>query len=560
MSNKHNDSSIIEKETTTSSTHSPRKHEKTFNLLLGIFAIFGVAILGYQVWSDINTESSILVGPIVTKEEAITRSEDFLRENNFNIDGYTSSISVSSDDNADSFLQRNLSKEEALTYVKDNKISTSFYDVRFFKDSEINEFLLSIDIKSGEIVYFSNTIPENEERASLDKEAARTVVDTFFADTKYQLTDFEERDYSTDKVQDRVDHTFSFKLANSAISSQYGEAYPLIQVAVLGDKIGSFSYYLFVPEEFDREITQQLSVGSLLTLLSGLASVFMLILALVYLVKAFNNKKASWKVYAFLSGITFIILSLGAINDYPLLKSLYTTDMPFGVSMGILLIMTIIGVIFISAVIFISGVAGDYVTKSIWPNSFKASFERFPVSVLRGYVVAFATLAVTQVIYLIGEQYFGVWSLPMTLESYSFLLSISPFLSVFSIVFLAAFSEEILYRLFGVSIFKKYFKSTFLAIAVSALIWAIAHSNYPVFPVYFRGIELLIGGIIWGYFFLRYDITTLISAHYVYNAVLFSISMIVLGIPSLTFSAIILFILPILLIPIHKFITSRIDR
>ena len=33
---------------------------------------------------------------------------------------------------------------------------------------------------------------------------------------------------------------------------------------------------------------------------------------------------------------------------------------------------------------------------------------------------------------------------------------------------------------------------------IPAAIWAFGHSNYPVFPVYVRGIELTIGGLLFG--------------------------------------------------------------
>lgn len=88
-------------------------------------------------------------------------------------------------------------------------------------------------------------------------------------------------------------------------------------------------------------------------------------------------------------------------------------------------------------------------------------------------------------------------------------------------------SEEVTFRLFGISLVKRYLKSTALAVLIPAAIWAFAHSNYPVFPVYVRGIELTIADAAFGVAFLRLGLVTCIVAHFVIDAVL-------VGMPLLT--------------------------
>ena len=102
-----------------------------------------------------------------------------------------------------------------------------------------------------------------------------------------------------------------------------------------------------------------------------------------------------------------------------------------------------------------------------------------------------------------------------------------PFLTPLTISVIAAVSEEVTYRLFGISLIKRYLKSTVLALLIPAAIWAFAHSTYPVFPAYIRGIELTIGGVIFGIAYLRLGIVTCIVAHFVLDAVL-------IGMPLLT--------------------------
>ena len=92
-----------------------------------------------------------------------------------------------------------------------------------------------------------------------------------------------------------------------------------------------------------------------------------------------------------------------------------------------------------------------------------------------------------------------------------------------------AVTEEGTYRLFGISLARRYLKSTTLAVLLPAIIWAFAHSNYAVFPVYLRGIELTIGGVLFGVAFLRLGLLTCIIAHYVVDAVLIGIPLLTAG-------------------------------
>ena len=107
---------------------------------------------------------------------------------------------------------------------------------------------------------------------------------------------------------------------------------------------------------------------------------------------------------------------------------------------------------------------------------------------------------------------------------YSNILSTSfPFLFPLTTSLTAAVSEEFISRLFSISLLKKYLKSTFFALFIPAIIWAFGHSSYAVYPVYIRGIELTIGGMLFGYFFIRYGLMTCIIGHYVVDAVFLSI-------------------------------------
>jgi hypothetical protein len=93
----------------------------------------------------------------------------------------------------------------------------------------------------------------------------------------------------------------------------------------------------------------------------------------------------------------------------------------------------------------------------------------------------------------------------------------------------AASWEECTFRLFAVSLLKRYARWTPVALVVPAIIWAFGHSSYPIFPVYVRGIELTIAGVIFGLFFIKFDLVTVLIAHYVINALVVSVPLLRAG-------------------------------
>ena len=142
----------------------------------------------------------------------------------------------------------------------------------------------------------------------------------------------------------------------------------------------------------------------------------------------------------------------------------------------------------------------------------------FFFSSVRGYALGFFFLGYVTLFYLIGRKYLGVF---MPAEGpYSNLLSTYlPWIAPLTVSLLAAVSEEFVSRFFSISFLKRYIKWTPAALIIPAAIWAFGHSTYPVFPVYVRGIELTIAGVIFGIFFLRFNLMTCIVAHYVIDAI-----------------------------------------
>jgi hypothetical protein len=134
-----------------------------------------------------------------------------------------------------------------------------------------------------------------------------------------------------------------------------------------------------------------------------------------------------------------------------------------------------------------------------------------------GYSLGFIFLGYLIVFYLAATRLFNIWMPPDT--RYSNILSTAlPFLFPLTIAVSAAVNEEFTYRMLAISFLQRLTSKNWLAILVPALLWGFAHSHYMVFPMYVRGIELTIFGIILGAVFLKYGLETVIIAHFVINA------------------------------------------
>ncbi len=92
-----------------------------------------------------------------------------------------------------------------------------------------------------------------------------------------------------------------------------------------------------------------------------------------------------------------------------------------------------------------------------------------------------------------------------------------PLFSAFAVSLTASFNEEIIFRLFGISLTKKLLKNAVAAVVLTSVLWGLGHTGYAIFPVWFRVLEVSLIGFFFGFIFLKYGIIPLIVAHYLFD-------------------------------------------
>ena len=102
--------------------------------------------------------------------------------------------------------------------------------------------------------------------------------------------------------------------------------------------------------------------------------------------------------------------------------------------------------------------------------------------------------------------------------------AVVPALSAFVAGFYVTVSEELMFRLFAINLLKKFGLPWAGAVVVAAIAWGFGHTGYAVFPMWFRGIEVMALGLILGFAYLRYGIITVLVGHFLMDAFLMVLS------------------------------------
>jgi len=158
------------------------------------------------------------------------------------------------------------------------------------------------------------------------------------------------------------------------------------------------------------------------------------------------------------------------------------------------------------------------------------------------YPLAFVLLGAQSVLLFGLDRSIGSWS-TTSVESSPYNLAL-PLLYPL-LAWCAAISEEAMYRLFGIALFKKLLRRQWLAYLVPTVIWALGHVSYPVYPFYSRLIELTIVGLLFCVLFVRYGFITAVFTHAMLDTVLMSFNLLQLGTPVNLLAAAVYLVLPV---------------
>ncbi len=432
------------------------------------------------------------------------------------------------------FLQRTVGLAEASRWSREF-VPIWSWQLRWFKPLQKEEWQVRVAV-DGALAGFAHLVDEGAPGATLTPDSALALAHVFLRARGWNLADFERVEASSEKRDKRTDHHFTWERKGATIAwhgpgSETGTGALRLAVDVQGDHIGGYRRFLKVPEAFERQLTKTLALGQVIALASVGATFVLVLIALGLTISRYRRGEVRWAPALRLAGLIAVLFIAQGLATYPRFKFGYPTALQWSVYLASL----VLGLLFVTAVygcwVVFTFTAGESLGRETFPRSLEGFTDaalgrlRAPAvarASLNGYGLGFSFLGFLAVFYLIAERWFGAW-LPAEGPYSEIFNSTVPWLAPLTIALVAAITEEGTYRLFGICLVRRYFKSTALALVLPALVWAFGHSTYVVFPIYLRGIELTIGGVLFGLAFLRYGLLTCVVAHYVVDAVLFGI-------------------------------------
>lgn len=458
----------------------------------------------------------------LSRAEISQRAQAYLHSQGHNLQGYEFALSFEENWLASVYLQRTLGIPETNRLIRAERLPIWTWHARWFRPLQLEEFSVYLT-PDGEVVAFFHNLPEEAPGAGLSQTEARALAETYLVHDHYwTLTDWELATASTEeRPGGRADHYFEWKRRDFSV----GQGDLRLSVEVQGDEVGGYNLWLRVPETFERHFSEQRNRAGFFNNLSLALGFYGFGLAglLAYLIGVWRGR-LSW--YAGLGPALAVaaVSLLAGLNGLSLDKAWYDTTQDYTLFWLERLLGLVYGAGFSALPVFILWAGGRSLAKRVWPHQDKVLPRRdnrwgvLARSSWRGLMLGGLMGGYVVIFYLIATQFLGGWT-PLDNPYTDLYATPLPFLGPLAGGLLPAMDEELFFRLVGISLILWLTRRRWLALLAPGTLWAFAHLAYVRDPFYLRGIELLISAIfLEGLFFLRFDLTTTIVAHFTFNA------------------------------------------
>lgn len=491
--------------------------------LLGILSL--AAYIGFRTFAfpEHNIQFNI------DSKQAGYKSSALASKLGINTDKFESVTLFTTDDEYQTFLEKSVGAKETGRLASEG-IPVWTFTTRFFKPLTNEELMVDYD-PQGRLVAFSHVIDESAVGPSLEKNGAQKIAEDFLSQNCYDckskfLEEWKQIAYSERKMPKRLDHVFYYQKKDFNINGAISKR----MVVVNGDKVGLYSNIFQIPEDWSRSYERQRSYNNLAQIIASVFFVLFLVIPSFFVVlksyKQFNQIKT---IPILLGIVTSLIYIISYFNQYDTLLFSYPKNQPFQDVIILRLVGMLLYVYVLTFAVALIVAAAEKLYREVFENNphfYEVVKNIFKVpsitkGIFIGFIFGFLQLSYILIYYFLGQKV-GFWTPAEVNYSDSF-NSMLPWIYPLTIGFTAAVTEEFIFRMFGISFFKKIFKNTYLAVLISSIIWAFMHSQYPQEPFFARGLELTIAGVAFSWLFLRYGILSSISAHFVLNASLYTI-------------------------------------
>ncbi|MDK9699985.1 MAG: CPBP family intramembrane metalloprotease [bacterium] len=424
---------------------------------------------------------------------------------------------------AKAYLEKELGVEAASKYLG-HPIKLWYWQHRWFKPSTKEEFKVFVS-PEGEIVWFDHDIEETKAGASLPEDSARVLAEQFLMNRMgLSLASLEPTMANKTGRPNRDDWNFEWKA--KGIEPVKESSYRYL-VTIQGDRVDGYREYLWVPQKWYASYEKLRSYNEMASQFASIGLILTVIAMVIVFFMNVRKKNIPWRLASIFGGITFVLLLLNVLNEFPLTLYGFKTASSWSGEITRGLLLDISGALVQALFIFLLTAWAEPIYRERYGDKFSIG-KMFTFSALQtktGFKGVFLGITLTafffayQVVFYLTAQHYGAWS-PSDVPYDNLLNTAMPWLAVLFIGFFPAVSEEFMSRVFSIPLLQKLFKNkfTWIAVIIPAFIWGFGHSSYPNQPFYIRGLEVGIAGVIIGYIMLKWGILPALVWHYTVDA------------------------------------------
>jgi len=460
----------------------------------------------------------------VTRGEALERARKFVESLGHSTAGYRSVIVFGVDDNAKTYLEREVGLKEANRLMAAD-VNVWHWQVRFFKPEQEEEFLVGVS-PEGKVTGYAHKIPEAQAGAQPARDAAQQTAQNFLTARLGKAAtdwDFLPEQANSAKKPNRLDWSFTWEKHGFKAK----DAPERLTIALNGAEVGAAHEALKVPEQWERDYERLRSGNFVLNVFAVIPYFGLLGAALWIGIQLTRKNQTSWRLAVQLGVLVAVLLTAMQLNRWPLDAIGYNTNSAYGSFVIKRILLALLFGVGSALTVTLVLPGGEPLYRELRPSFLRLKkaltwrglrTKEFFSSVIVGLSLAAAHMGFLVAFYLIANH-FGAWA-PQEINYEDTISTTIPWITGIAIGLLAATSEEFLFRLFAIPFLQKVTKSRVLALVVAAFSWGFLHTTYPNEPPYIRGLEVGLIGIVAGVVMLRWGILATLVWHYTVDAVL----------------------------------------
>ncbi|MGQ9736791.1 MAG: lysostaphin resistance A-like protein [Armatimonadota bacterium] len=419
---------------------------------------------------------------------------------------------------AKTYLEQNLGIPKA-NEVAQKEGFVYIWRTRWFRPGTEEEYFVGVD-PEGRVLSCGRRLPTDAPMPP--SRQPRKMAEEFLK----QVIGIDLREYrliGEDKTHQpaRVDYSYVWERDNFRLA----ESKQRITITVSGDRVIYYSRYLHVPERFTYSYREQRALGRLIALVAQSLSLIFEVAMVAVLLFGMVRKELRWKGALIPAVLVSGVYLLNVLNTIPLRIAEMETDQTWPAFWTGEVVGNLFAVLLEGIVILLMVASAELVYRKAFPNAIPLYFwftrhgwahpEGKKRIALGYWLFAIAILYVTLFLST-ARRFMGAWA--SSVVPYDDLMSTAaPWAYPLLVGIKAAIREEILFRVFIISLFRRYLKSTWAGIVVGAVVWSALHCSYPTVPYYLRFVELLLPAVLWGWIVAQFGPLTTIVTHALYN-------------------------------------------